>query len=97
MSTQHQGNPSQPILQFLHDVPLVTQDIVNAIITAISSTKHNFDMAIKWRQLTFAMDQDFHHWICAISITKTCVVSIFASGGCSMIHTRNSRLEPAVS
>ena len=81
MSAQSQDNPSQLIRQFLHNTPPHTQEIVNALMATLSSTKYNFDMAIKWGQLTFALDHDFHHWICAINITKTYVGINFHFGG----------------
>lgn len=36
--------------------------------------------AIKWRQLTYATDGDFHHWICAIAVTKKQVTLNFHFG-----------------
>jgi hypothetical protein len=26
--------------------------------------------AVEWRRLTFAMEDDWHHWICAVTTTK---------------------------
>lgn len=48
MSPQHQDNSSQLVRQFLYNAPPHTQEIVNALITTLSSTKYNFNMAIKW-------------------------------------------------
>ena len=81
MSAQHQANSSQLVRQFLCDAPPHTQEIVNVLITTISSTNYDLGMAIKWGQLTFALDHDFHHWICAINITKTYVGINFHFGG----------------
>jgi hypothetical protein len=39
-----------------------------------------FDAAIKWRQLTFAVDGDFDHWICAVAATKRQVHLTFHFG-----------------
>jgi hypothetical protein len=30
----------------------------------------DFAVAIKWGQLTFAVDGDFDHWVCAVAATK---------------------------
>lgn len=81
MPAQHQSSSSQLVTEFLHGTPLQTQEIVNATIAVICSTEHNFDMAIKWRRLTFALEHDFHHWICGIEITRTYVGIIFHFGG----------------
>lgn len=39
------------------------------------------DPAIKWGQLTYARDGDFHHWVCAIGLTKRTVGLSFHFGG----------------
>lgn len=39
------------------------------------------DSAIKWRQLTYAVDADYHYWICAINVTKKLVTLRFHFGG----------------
>ena len=80
MPAQHHSSSSQLVTQFLHGTPLQTQEIVKAIVAAISSAEHNLDMAIKWRRLTFALNGDFHHWICGIEITKAYVGIIFHFG-----------------
>jgi hypothetical protein len=40
--------------------------------------------AIKWRRLTFTVDGNWHHWLCAIAITK---------GGVSLMFHKGSLLE----
>jgi hypothetical protein len=40
--------------------------------------------AIKWRRLTFTVDDNWHHWLCAIAVTK---------GGVSMMFHKGSLLE----
>lgn len=37
--------------------------------------------AVKWRKLTYARDGDFHHWICAIAVSRTRVTLTFHFGG----------------
>lgn len=81
MPAQHQDSSAQLTAQFLQSTPPQTQEIVKAIVAVICSTEHNFDMAIKWRRLTFALEHDFHHWICGIEITKSYVGIIFHFGG----------------
>lgn len=39
------------------------------------------DAALKWGKLTYAVDGDFHHWICAISVAKKPVTLTFHFGG----------------
>jgi len=37
-------------------------------------------VAIKWQQLTFTLNNDFHHWICAIRINKNNITLNFHFG-----------------
>jgi hypothetical protein len=39
------------------------------------------DSAIKWRQLLYGLNGDFHHWICAIAVSKHRVTLNFHFGG----------------
>jgi hypothetical protein len=44
-------------------------------------TRHAaLDAATKWRQLTFALDSDFDHWICAVAATSRQVRLVFHFG-----------------
>jgi hypothetical protein len=36
--------------------------------------------AIKWRRLTFTVDGDWHHWVCAIGVTARAVNLVFHKG-----------------
>ena len=36
---------------------------------------------MKWGQLAFAEDQDFHHWLCGVKVTKKAVVLTFHFDG----------------
>jgi hypothetical protein len=36
--------------------------------------------AIKWRRLTFAVDVNWHHWLCAIAVTTRGVNLVFHKG-----------------
>jgi hypothetical protein len=53
---------------------------VMALDTAISQNAE-LDRAIKWGKLTYALNGDFHHWICATSVSKTQVTVTFHFGG----------------
>jgi hypothetical protein len=56
-------------------------EIVMRLAKIISSHPVKLDAAIKWKQLTFALQGDFHHWICAISFTKKSIGLNFHYGG----------------
>lgn len=53
--------------------------IVTAIDAAIRAAAP-LATAIKWRQLTYGVDGDFHHWICALAVTKKQVTLNFHFG-----------------
>ena len=56
----------------------------SSIVTTLDETIHSaapLDSAIKWRQLTYAVNADYHHWICAINVTKKQVSLRFHFGG----------------
>ena len=58
-----------------------TKDIVKNIVDILLKSNPEFDMDIKWKQLTFTINNDFNHWITAISITKKTTNLIFHYGG----------------
>ncbi len=58
-----------------------SRKIVERLVRIIEGSKPPLDAAVKWRQLTFAQNGDFHHWICAIAVTKHGVALSFHFGG----------------
>ena len=36
--------------------------------------------AIKWRRLTFTVDGNWHHWLCAVAVTRGAVSLVFHKG-----------------
>ena len=57
------------------------QVIIHRLVQIIKDSGHPLDMDIKWGQLSFAQNADFHHWICAIKVTKKSVGLVFHFGG----------------
>jgi hypothetical protein len=57
------------------------QSIIRRLSQIIIDSGHSLDADIKWGQLTFAQNADFHHWICAIKVTKKWVGLVFHFGG----------------
>jgi hypothetical protein len=55
--------------------------IVERLVAVVDGSGHELDAAVKWRQLTFAHRGDFHHWICAVAVTKRAVGLNFHFGG----------------
>jgi hypothetical protein len=67
--------------QFLHTADPEFKSIVERVDDAIASSGCALATGIKWGQLTYAKDADFHHWICAIKITRKFVGLTFHFGG----------------
>jgi hypothetical protein len=58
-------DPSAEFLSALHpEMRAIAERIIAAIPAGLT-------VAVKWRQLTFAVDGDYDHWICAVSATST--------------------------
>lgn len=58
------------------DAVPVVQAINEAVLEAAP-----LDSALKWRQLVYGLEGDFHHWICAIAVSKSRVSLNFHFGG----------------
>jgi hypothetical protein len=56
-------------------------EIVTALDVAIVSSEERLTPAVKWGHLTYGLDGDFHHWICALAVTKKWVSLRFHFGG----------------
>ena len=57
------------------------ESIVYDLVDVIEKSGHKLDCSIKWKNLTFAKNENFHHWLCSISITKKFVGLNFHFGG----------------
>ena len=51
------------------------------LVEVIEGSRHELEAALKWGQLTYAYAGDFHHWICAVGITRKASVLTFHFGG----------------
>ncbi len=66
---------------FSAGLSLERRAIVDRLASAILDTRHPLTAAIKWRQLTFAVEGDYHHWICGVVVSKAAVSLAFHFGG----------------
>jgi hypothetical protein len=51
--------------------------LIDVILDALPNVQHE----MKWGRLTFTLEDDWHHWICAISPTKKAVKLVIHKGG----------------
>lgn len=83
-----------PSAEFLAGLPADTRPIAERLISTIAGHAP-FDVAVKWRQLTFAVDGDFDHWVCAVAATKRQVHLAFHFG--SLLREPELGFEPSES
>lgn len=66
------------------------RQVVYQIVDAVQNADAGLCVAIKWNQLTFAKDNDFHHWICGIRLLKGSVNLYYHFGG--LLDDPNNKL-----
>lgn len=54
--------------------------VAKKLYEIILSTNDDLEAAIKWNRVIFAINNDFHHWICGINVTKKNISLIFHFG-----------------
>jgi hypothetical protein len=52
--------------QFVATLPPDLRPVAAGVARAVSAAQ-TFDVGIRWKQLTFALDGDFDHWVCAVA------------------------------
>lgn len=67
--------------EFMEKVPTDLKPIARRLFEYIKSHNAELTYAIKWKRLTFGLNQDFHHWLCAIQHTKKYISLVFHFGG----------------
>lgn len=79
-----------PIKTYLDGLSPQTRPVAERAV-AIIAAHRRFDAKIRWRQLTFAVDNDFDHRICAVSATANRVSVAFHFG--ALIDDRRNVFE----
>ena len=68
------------INRYLNDLRPENIELVKIIIDYILESNPEFDCDIKWNQITFTLNQNWHHWIMAISESKKGITLSFHKG-----------------
>jgi hypothetical protein len=63
------GVVEDPIAGYLSGLTPAVREVAEHLIVIVRR-RSKLNSAIKWRQLTFALDGDFDHWICAVAGTS---------------------------
>jgi hypothetical protein len=53
---------------------------VESLIDLVHDANEDIDEAIRWRRLTFTVGGNWHHWLCAITVTKQGASLMFHKG-----------------
>ncbi len=69
------------IASFTKNTSLEFRKIGEQLADILDSSGEPLEAAVKWKQLTYGYQGDFHHWICGIAITKKSVGLVFHFGG----------------
>jgi Domain of unknown function (DU1801) len=67
------------IAEYLDGVVPEVRPLAGRLVSVVAS-QATLTAAVKWRQLTFAVDGDFDHWVCAVSATTRSAAVIFHFG-----------------
>jgi hypothetical protein len=74
-----EGRP-QEVEDWLSQCSPDQQEQVEWLAGRVHAAAKGVTEAIKWRRLTFAVDGNWHHWLCAIAVTTRGVNLIFHKG-----------------
>jgi hypothetical protein len=66
--------------EWLHKLSPVQQEQAQNLAAVVHAADEAVTEAIKWRRLTFTIGGNWHHWLCAIAITKREASLVFHKG-----------------
>ena len=61
------------------------QEPADDLVGLVRAGDQRMTAAVKWGRLTFTIDDDWHHWVCALAVSK--------SGGLSLVFHKGSLLD----
>lgn len=53
---------------------------INWLVEQVHAAAEDVSEAIKWRRLTFTVDDNWHHWLCAVHVTRAAVSLVLHKG-----------------
>ena len=68
------------VQEWLHKASPAQQEQAQHLAAVVHAADEAVAEAIKWRRLTFTVGDNWHHWLCAIAITKREVSLVFHKG-----------------
>jgi len=77
MSESRQPAVDDWLRQWTPDEQRQVEQLANLVRSAGSAPTAQ---AIKWKRLTFTVEQDWHHWLCGVAVTHAGVRLVFHKG-----------------
>ncbi len=71
---------SPEVLSWLETLPTERREPVEWLAERVEKACDGVTAAMKWRRLTFTLDDDWHHWLCAVAVSKRGVDLVFHKG-----------------
>ncbi|HVM15558.1 MAG TPA: DUF1801 domain-containing protein [Egibacteraceae bacterium] len=68
------------VTAWLDDLGPDQREQAESLVRLVHDVGTPLSEAIKWRRLTFTVDDDWHHWLCQIAVTKKGTSLVFHKG-----------------
>jgi hypothetical protein len=62
------------------DVPSELRPVAERLVAAIEAADPRIERGVKWGQLTFTVNGNWHHWVCAVRAAKGHVSLVMHKG-----------------
>jgi hypothetical protein len=74
------ADPQAEVARWLSGLEPSVREGVEVLAKIVTSADARMEQAIKWRQLTFTVGGNWHHWVCAIAATKKATKLVLHKG-----------------
>ena len=72
--------PAPDAQTWLEELPPEQRHEAEVLARAVEDAIDGVETAVKWKRLTFTLDGDWHHWLCAIAASGAGVRLVFHKG-----------------
>lgn len=74
------SSPPDGVEKWLGKYDAGQRERVSSLAATVRSAADDLQEAVKWGRLTFTAGADWHHWLCAVAVTKKDVSLVFHKG-----------------
>jgi hypothetical protein len=79
------------VAQWLARLDTPTRAEVEEVGQAVTETDPRMEGAVKWGRLTYALEGNWHHWLCAVAVSKKATRLVFHKG--ALLEDRSGLLD----